>query len=216
MDRRREQRGHRHGEEQHRLKYRPLRIFWAAAELDPDRADDSAKAGETAEQSVQDADAGIGCRIGLDWRECWPCEIVGTIHDQQGADADAQVRWIEIGHEIGAERNTNGAADDKRQDSSPLQCMADLPDAIALVDHPVSRDENRRLQRRDDVQPDARHDQSGREAGQAAGESAEKCREKKKRNYSAVHSLLPSESDQRLGGRKSHLTGRLWRPRNIA
>ena len=120
--------------------------------------------------------------IGLDRRECRPYEIVDTVHDQQGADANAQVRRIEIGHEIGAERNTNGAADDERQDSSPLQCMANFPDAIALVDHPVSRDQNRRLQWRDDVQPDARHDQSGREAGQAAGESAEKCSEKKKRN----------------------------------
>src|SRR5450631_4553945 len=100
--------GHRHGDEQHRLKYRTLCIFWSAAELDPDRADDSTKTGEAAEQTVQDADARIDCRIGLDGRECRPYEVVGAIYDEQGADADAQVRGIEIDHQRGTERNTNG------------------------------------------------------------------------------------------------------------
>src|SRR5665647_1098972 len=94
------ERGHRHGDEQHGLKNRTLDIFRPAAELYPDRADDAAKAGETAEQSVEYTDAQIGCRIGLDWRECRPCEVVGTIRDQQGTDADAQVRGIEIAHQI--------------------------------------------------------------------------------------------------------------------
>src|SRR5262249_2856135 len=98
-------------------------------------------------------------------------ETVDAVDDQQQADAETHIAWIEIGEQYRAEGDADHPADDERRNRAPVQRLPQLPDAVTLRAKAITGDQHRCLYRRDDVQADAGYHEAHGKAGQAGCEA---------------------------------------------
>jgi hypothetical protein len=106
---------------------------------------------------------------------------------QQHADSGAQILWIDRGEQHRSDRHADGAADDEWRHISPIQCVPQFPDAVALRPEAVTDDQCCGLDRCDDVQPYTGHHEAHGKTGNAGCQPAEKCRQEKKSEDHAIH-----------------------------
>ena len=169
-------RGEREGSQDHRLEYRPLLVPAEAAQLAPDGDDRPREPGQAAENAVEEPDADIGRKRALHTVDVRPDQEIAGIGDQQHTDAVANKIGPDVAEQRRADRHADDAAADERRHLPQAECMAQLPDAVALDKQPVTDDQRGSLSRRQDVQPDAGDDQPHGEAGQPADDAPNESR----------------------------------------
>ncbi len=131
-------------------------VLRPAAKLRPDRRQHAGIAAEAAQDAGDEADRDVGAAAGDDVRQPRRDQRIDAVDGEEGAERDLQRADVGAHQQPDADRHAEHAGQQERPEPPPIERATQRPDRAELHRKPAGDDQERRVDRRDGMQPDRR------------------------------------------------------------